>query len=44
MAHLWTFEVFPDPARPELWWLNKRAYDVPDDLKIEKRAKRRKKK
>jgi len=33
LTHFWTFEVFPDPERREFWWLNKRAYRLPDELR-----------
>ena len=41
MEHLYVFEVFPDPKRPDVWWLNKRPYGNPDrpGRKVAKRTK-----
>ena len=36
-------EIFADPTRPELWWLNKRVYRPPEPEKPYKKRRRKRK-
>ena len=35
LEHLYVYEVFPDPTRRSVWWLNKRAYRNPTKRKVQ---------